>query len=313
MRLIPNNSTLLALSSFIGEGRRSPDGCCVLHLAPRGGEGLLWPVTIGDEQQWVWCTESNWCEWVAPMLSVSTLSDVPAELMTLLVEWGAPPIASFIDEVKWASPVHGCTAKRWDPVLTVRQNECELTCRLIDWPVALIDKLAREWAPVAERSADELIVTASLHIGWSEGRLSQLSQWRVGDGIRIKHAAALDERQLWLSLPGKRILIEQQETGEYIVQQLVNENGLPLEDNDDGIVAVDDLSFTLGVEIGRITVPLAVLTALKPGDCLTGLTQFNDSVRLLLQGQCIGKGNLLQMGDQWVVRIADLNRPVTAK
>ena len=313
MRLTPNNPMLLALSTLIGEGWRSPDGNCILHLAQRGGEGLLWPVKANDEQQWVWCAENQWCEWIAPVLSVHDFSEVPDDIIDLIVSWGAPPIAPFIAETEWTSPVRGCTVKRWDPVFTIRQDGRELTCRLIDWPIELIRQLTSEWEPVNAGQTEEFSLTASLQAGWFAGSLSQLSKWQPGDGIRIKQAAMLDQRQLWLALPGKKILLEQQETGEFIVQESINESDLPLEEEAEGIIAIEDLSFTISVEIGRIALPLATLSALKPGDCLSGLTQFDDSVRLLLQGQCIGRGNLLQIGDQWVVRIADLNSSVAAK
>jgi flagellar motor switch protein FliN/FliY len=66
------------------------------------------------------------------------------------------------------------------------------------------------------------------------------------------------------------------------------------------------IGVTLIVEAGRLNIPIAKLLELQPGNLLDLDIKPENGVDLVVNGQCIGKGELLKVGDTLGVRILDL-------
>ena len=71
-------------------------------------------------------------------------------------------------------------------------------------------------------------------------------------------------------------------------------------------ISRDEITLPLTVEIGRINLSLEKLLQLKEGNVLDLSIQPESGVDIVINGQCIGKGELLKAGNSIAVRILDL-------
>ncbi len=71
-------------------------------------------------------------------------------------------------------------------------------------------------------------------------------------------------------------------------------------------ISRDQVSVPLTIEIGRVNLSLEKLLQLKEGNVLDLSIQPESGVDLTVNGQCIGKGELLKVGDSIAIRILDL-------
>jgi len=72
-------------------------------------------------------------------------------------------------------------------------------------------------------------------------------------------------------------------------------------------VSRDDLSFPISIEVGRVNISLAKLLELQEGNLLELGVNPDAGVDLVVHGKCIGKGELLKVGDSIGVRILQLS------
>lgn len=71
-------------------------------------------------------------------------------------------------------------------------------------------------------------------------------------------------------------------------------------------IAPDQLKLSVSVELGRVQVPLSTLINLQKGNLLDLGVRPEAGVDIIVQGKCIGKGELLKMGDTLGIRILDV-------
>src|SRR5262249_2373484 len=69
---------------------------------------------------------------------------------------------------------------------------------------------------------------------------------------------------------------------------------------------LDDIPVKLLFELGRIELSLAQIKQLVPGALLALQRPLEDSVDILANGRCIGRGNLVQIGDSLGIRVTRL-------
>lgn len=72
------------------------------------------------------------------------------------------------------------------------------------------------------------------------------------------------------------------------------------------VVKPQDIPFDVVVEVGRVRIPLKTLASLKPGNLLNLNVSPESGVDLVVNGYCIGKGELLQVGEVLGVRVLEL-------
>lgn len=66
-----------------------------------------------------------------------------------------------------------------------------------------------------------------------------------------------------------------------------------------------EIPFSLKVEIGSLEMTLNELMQLKPGNILNIGEKPTESVRLMINHSCVGKGELVQIGDVLGVRVTE--------
>ena len=72
------------------------------------------------------------------------------------------------------------------------------------------------------------------------------------------------------------------------------------------MVSPKDMAVTVTVEVGRLKMSVKKLTELQQGNYLELDLPPESGVDLIVNGQCVGKGELLKMGETLGVRILDL-------
>ncbi len=71
-------------------------------------------------------------------------------------------------------------------------------------------------------------------------------------------------------------------------------------------ISREDVSLPVTIEIGRLNIALDKLFALQEGNTLELAVSPESGVDLMVYGKCIGKGELLKVGDKIGVRILEL-------
>lgn len=305
--------SLLESSAYIGLGRIESQSLSSLSLGQCGGEGVLWPVMVDGEQLWIWCDERRWCDWVAPVVSVSDVDEIPPDLRQLVAKWASSQFCSFPGiNLDWGVPVKGCVRTGWTPVLRFRANDQQCDCCLIDWPLITIQSMTRDWMQSEiESNTEHLSCNVSLQIGSISTTLQKMRNWREGDGVVLAQVSQIEQSKLWLCVGDVCVVAAWQETGEFVVEnKVINESELQSQ-NSDGLL--DTVPFTISVEVGRVSLPLTKLLNLQPGDCLFGQPQFDQHVSLMVQGVKIGTGDLIKIDERLVVRIAEISQCVSIK
>lgn len=72
------------------------------------------------------------------------------------------------------------------------------------------------------------------------------------------------------------------------------------------ILSTEEIPLTIIVEVDRIQMPIKKLLELQPGNVLELAAKPESAVSLVINGKCVGKGELLRVGDTLGVRIIDL-------
>jgi len=72
-------------------------------------------------------------------------------------------------------------------------------------------------------------------------------------------------------------------------------------------ISRDEISFPLSIEVGRLNVSMEKLLQLQEGNLLELSVSPESGVDLIVNGKCIGKGELLKIGDNIGVRILQLS------
>lgn len=299
----------MQISCWVGAGRISPQGQGELMFAQRGGEGILWPIVVDGTQHWLWCNERQWCEWASPVVSIKGLQELSTDMLSIASELVGYEITEFNGKnIVWQMPVKACAVVAFGPVLRFSKDERWLECRLLEWPNDALQYLTSDWLPTAIGNDESrtLRCTAALQIGTLSATIAQIKQWQVGDGVLISNTAELSRSQLWVCISNRHFLMMLQPSGEFLMLKIVEESEKTSISNQQ-LMHINDVEFTVSVEIGSISLSLVELLNLKPGDCISGQLNIDREVSLVMQGKKIGRGNLLNINGQWFVRILAIN------
>ncbi|WP_416637105.1 type III secretion system cytoplasmic ring protein SctQ [Pseudomonas sp. OHS18] len=151
--------------------------------------------------------------------------------------------------------------------------------------------------PVARHPLPTLQLGLHLQRGWQTLSLGELRSLRPGDVLMLDCPAAADGL---LVLAGHRqARFKRQQSGLQLLEALqpINptmENAMG-QDADDG--QLDDVPLTVVCQIGSLELPLGQLRELGEGSVLALPDADVQQVELLVNGRCVGRGELVAIGD----------------
>lgn len=99
--------------------------------------------------------------------------------------------------------------------------------------------------------------------------------------------------------------IEEDEDEELAEEESVHPKGAVSKAPVQSLVKPDEIPLTISVEVGRLQMSVQKLMDLQPGNILELDVHPENGVDLVVNGRCIGKGELLKLGDALGVRILD--------
>lgn len=163
--------------------------------------------------------------------------------------------------------------------------------------------------PVARHPLPTLQLGLHLQRGWQTLSLGELRSLRPGDVLMLDCPAAADGL---LVLAGHRqARFKRQQSGLQLLEALqpINptmENAMG-QDADDG--QLDDVPLTVVCQIGSLELPLGQLRELGEGSVLALPDADVQQVELLVNGRCVGRGELVAIGDGLGVRLTRFASP----
>lgn len=304
-----------ALLRKIGAGRRQQlnDGACALTYQQAGGEGLILHAQIAGTPVRLWLDAMQWCRWLEPVLVIPAWSAVPVELREALAAWTCASANPGCADAAWlvADTIEtGYIEPAQDWCLHLEQSERQLTLRVLDAPLAWLDRLADQFEPILpEPTLDPHAprVPVPLVVGWSTLDTHALQQLKVGDGFLLQNAYRPTEGELCLFMNRPLALLTQDETGNFTIGNLMDHSNdwlditpaTPAENHSPVLVRVV-------AEAASLQVPLAALAHLKVGDVLDGPVHSDGLVTLAVGGRPVARGLLLEINGRLAVRIEHL-------
>lgn len=293
------NSQWCALSLHIGAGREAPSGDMTLSLEYQPTLDLVWENTRDDEMR-VHCASSAWCEWLSTDFPVDRFDACPPDLYPLLTRLGFERADAFLQqmqfspgELKRKNSVAG-----WQVVLTLHREEQRLPIVLTECCWARLQQLTADWLPW-DNTSESLPITLPLSIGWSYLSGDRVFTLKAGDGIVLQSAANIHVGEMWMEIDEKRITMTFNDA-------VLKVNAVEPEYSHAGNgvqAAFGSIPFKVVAELGEVTLTAAQLTTLAPGQILDGKTALSGGIRLSVNGFCIGYGSLIELQNQWVVRV----------
>lgn len=207
------------LMGQIGAGLVLSDATTSLRLAycqREKAQGLLLQTHLNDASTTFWLDETQWCQWVAPMLVVPSWEGVPEELRNLLLLW----------TLEDAGRVRGSNTLPWPAAVAIENGEREaglywhlaITCeeRQLDLYLPLentawVTQLAEYAFPVTEGGHHPLKipVQASLLAGWLRTDCATLNALQTGDALRLQKSWQVQNGDMCLYLDRPLAVVRQ--------------------------------------------------------------------------------------------------------
>lgn len=76
--------------------------------------------------------------------------------------------------------------------------------------------------------------------------------------------------------------------------------------SEEEVMAIKELPLTVVAEVARVRISLEKLMQLQPGNMLDLGTHPGQGVSLTVNGQCVGRAELIQLGDALGLRILEI-------
>lgn len=183
----------------------------------------------------------------------------------------------------------------------------------LDLPEALLNRLPREQRDQAIWQGIPIMV--SMQVGHQGLSLAQLASLRIGDIVLLNRPPAgrvlVADARLRADVreQGDEYVLDSDwyidERSEVSMEEITNDTeSLPS-------VVLDQLTVPLVCEVGRLSLSMAQLQAIKPGAVLPMHRREDQAVDLLINGQKVGQGELVRLDGALgvrVVRLADAHR-----
>ncbi|WP_437883366.1 type III secretion system cytoplasmic ring protein SctQ [Pseudomonas sp. LRF_L74] len=157
---------------------------------------------------------------------------------------------------------------------------------------AIFDEL-----PLQPRALAGLPLSASLQAGWQRLNLADLRSLRAGDVLMLERDYRLnihDRLSATCHAPdGRRVRL----SADFIRSYSSEEPAMSARDS------FDDLPVRLVCEVGRVEIPLGELRSMGEGSVLDIGGELANPVRLMANGHCVGRGELVKLGSGLGVRV----------
>ncbi|MEX1066993.1 MAG: type III secretion system cytoplasmic ring protein SctQ [Aquisalimonadaceae bacterium] len=253
-----------------------------------------------------------------PCVTMSDFRRLPEELRLAVLEVGMDTLLTHIEQ-RWGQRISLTAAAhaddadanrghRWAFHLVDASNEALLGAGLLDVdPMGLpfMDRLLGALPGVRKRSFRELPVAISVEAARMSATVAELRGLQPGDVLCPGVAVSLD--WVWLRLAAGPRCPARLNEGNVIVEEkwMDDENDNDRGDND--VFRVDELPVELSFELGRKQVPMGELETIGAGYVLTmgGITPSDVVIRA--NGLRVGRGELVQIGEELGVRVTELN------
>lgn len=282
-------------------------------------EGLILHATFEGEPLTLWLDEQQWCQWVAPMLTVPSLEMTPDEFKALLSIWTLADAGDCREAsaMKWpqgqrltpgsASAEHG-----WH--VYIRRDQRELDCYLLSGGEKWVSALSDEAFPVSNSdTVTDITLCVSLLAGWSNVDSAVLDILGPGDALIMQHSWQVADDQFGLFIDRPLATVRQDcQPNTFTIEEIMSDfdDWMDVTPSPSVISSQRDMlantSVTVTVEVTKLEVSLQMLSQLDVGGQLTGTPHYDGLVTLKVGGRPIARGTLLQIDNRLAVKIESL-------
>lgn len=312
-----------ALLRKVGQGTHiqwHEDESAQLFFTGFGGTGLLITGRVGTESLQMWVDESQWCQWIRPIISVNHWASVPGDLHTALLTWCCAALHQRLSAMAIAplqlTEIHAsdCALRRGWTVKLVRA-EAQLDLHFLLPPLGWLEAINALMVPLpAATSPGTVTIPIALIAGWSEMALSTLSTLRCGDALRLHRVYAVEHGEwgLFTHRPLARVIETPQQQFECGDTMDAWEDWLDFSParEDSSATSISTLPENTTVRVvaqaATLEIALSQLAALKTGDIVDCPVNQTGDLVLLVAGKPLGRGILLKIDDRYAVRIEHL-------
>lgn len=301
----------------VGNGRcmTTENGSLTLSYRRAGGDGLILSATFEDKPLRLWLDETQWCGWIAPMLTAPGWAMIPAELQEILAAWTLASAGACLADydLTWPSGKkierdHVAPAADW--CLRFEQAGRRLDARILDAPLEWLDTLTDYLAPIETENTQEIRIPVALIAGWSLAGAALVQSLKPGAALLLHHAypVANGEFGLFMNQPLAHLYADA--NGSYRIENVMDDfNDWPdLTPAPPAATtpATQDALLAVVVEVATLAVALSELANIKAGDVLSGATRTDGLVTLKVGARPIARGTLLDIGGRLAVKIDSL-------
>lgn len=310
------------------------------HIALAGTSGLirltdLAPATVTSDWNGIWVETTlpglrlglgiDLLKAILPsFVAISVFRELPGELRSAALEIALEPLLTYAEEACGervsvtairgphdTAPMVAEESRQtytWKfHVVSTEENNLLGIGRFLAGPEALevLDRLLRPLKPTVKARFRDLPAALAVETARMQITVTELRGLQPGDVICPGIAHNTD--QVWIRVPGGPRIPGRLREDHVIVEggwmQEDNEN----ERNETDMLQVDELPVDMTFELGRLTIPLSRLESVDQGYTFTlgGLSRSDVIIRA--NGRCIGRGELVQVGEEMGVRITNLH------
>ena len=287
-----------------------------VHRWEQGSVGRIFPVEVQEQDCWIWLEEQSWQGWCENTLGTTSTAYIDPLLFAGLSEWALLPLLDVVD----AQPEYGmgepvlCSllADQLAVTFSWQVEETLFHAVLMNWPGTFFTALSRQLPPRIHQEMRLLPVLLPCYIGCCLVSIKEMKTVQPGTGLRLVPFGDIREGEGVVPLTTDQVarISLQVEDGMEInelvqdMESLLAEEFMGEEQPVPLAISVDDLPQKLLVEVGQLTVTPGVLKTLSVGDFLPADVQLSSQVKLRLNGQTVGCGELIGCGEHFLVRIS---------
>lgn len=315
MQITPLDNITGQLLTRLGPGRTwtSAEGCMKLTFGEMpAGPCLRLSARLGEANLTILVKETQWCDWISPILSVPGFDCVPEELYDPLAVWTMEQAATFREDLDLPWPLadtitahDSATAMGW--LIHVLRDGKEMSFGLLHAPPDWIDLLMQEMIVMHEVETPPLCVGAGLIAGWSRVSQEELKTMRPGDALMLQRSWNVRQGQFVLFLQRPLASLQQDSENGYFMTEVLMDNFDDWMDITPSVGSGNntlECNVTVVAEVATLEMSLQALSELIPGSLITDTVKYDGLITLKAGGRVIGRGSLLQIGDGLAIRIS---------
>lgn len=279
-----------------------------LDLGKFGGAGLLIRTFVAHQPLVLWVPESEWCELAGVMLPNNGFSTIPVEMHAAIAAWMLNPLTSVAQARDLPAP-GACSVEQASCVATsgcllrVLSHDIEVSFGVVEGPVEWISNLASAMTVVEAVDSNEPR-KGVLAAGWATLHVSQLEALEAGSALVLDVDAPVESGYTWLMLNELATpMLRDDESGAWTVQgesirlSFAGEASIGTNANS------NQTPMLVVAEIGAANLTAGAERRMKPDASIELDPELSGVVKLMANGELVGLGELLRIGERLVVRI----------